>query len=128
MDIVKIIAVALISLTAIILLRQTKPELALVLTIGVSVVVVAMVADELFDIVYAFYDLSENAGVDKQSVGCVVKIIGIGYLAEFCNNICVDADCKSVGDKILFAAKIAIMLTALPILTNLFGILKELLI
>lgn len=124
MDVVKICAMALIAVVAVVLLKETRPELAVVLTIATSVLIVASAVDNLFDVVYSFYELSEQSGVDKQSLSCVVKIIGIGYIAEFTNNICIDANCKSIGAKVLFASKIAIALTALPVLTRLFELLR----
>ncbi len=124
MDVVKICAMALIAVLAVVLLKETRPELAVVMTVCASILIVASAVDNLFDVVYSFYRLSEQSGVDKQSLSCVVKIIGIGYIAEFANNICVDANCKSIGDKVLFASKIAIALTALPVLTQLFELLR----
>jgi stage III sporulation protein AD len=127
MDITKIIVIALVGVVAIVLLRQLQPELATVFSIAIGVICVTLILNELFDIVYVFYDLSEVAGVDKQSFSAVIKIIGIGYLTEFCNNICIDAGCKSIGDKILLAGKVSIMLVALPIITQLMNLVVSLL-
>ena len=84
-----------------------------------------MLWDELFDLVYAFYNISQEANIDNEAITCVIKVVGIGYLAEFTNNVCVDANCKSVGDKVLFASKIAILFCALPMVDKLFGIIKD---
>ncbi len=75
---------------------------------------------------YTFYNFSQQANIDNEAVTCVIKVVGIGYLAEFTNNICVDANCKSVGDKVLLASKIAILFCALPMVDKLFGIIKDL--
>lgn len=125
MDFVKISIIAILSVVGIVVVRQLKSELAVPLTIGVAVVIVSMLCDELFDLIYAFYDLSREANIDSEAITCVVKIVGIGYLAEFTNNICVDANCKSVGDKVLLASKIAILFSALPMVDKLFGIIKD---
>ncbi|MCM1043839.1 MAG: hypothetical protein NC350_06540, partial [Corallococcus sp.] len=85
------------------------------------------VMDEIFEVVSAFYNLSEKAGIDNQSFSAVIKIIGIGYIAEFCNSVCVDANCKTLGDKVLFASKIAIVLVALPAINQLLSLLMGLL-
>ncbi|MBR2974803.1 MAG: hypothetical protein IKC47_03580, partial [Clostridia bacterium] len=105
MDVIRIVGLAIVSLVAIVLVRQVKPEMSVVLTIAVSVILVFTVLDELFDVVYTFYSVAENTGVDANYFSGVLKIVGIGYLGEFCNNICVDSNCKSVGDKVLFASK-----------------------
>ena len=126
MDFAKISLIAILSVIGILVVRQLKSELAVPLTIGVAVVIVSMLCDELFDLVYTFYDFSQQSNIDNEAVTCVIKVVGIGYLAEFTNNICVDANCKSIGDKVLFASKIAILFCALPMVDKLFGIIKGL--
>lgn len=126
MDFVKISLLAVLCVVGIIIVRQLKSELAVPLAIGVSVVIVSMLCDELYDLAYTFYNFSQQANIDNKAVTCVIKVVGIGYLAEFTNNICVDANCKSVGDKVLLASKIAILFCALPMVDKLFGIIKDL--
>ena len=125
MDFVKISLIAILSVVGIVIVRQLKSELAIPLTIGVAVVIVSMLCDELFDLVYTFYNFSHEANIDNEAITCVIKVVGIGYLAEFTNNICADANCKGVGDKVLFASKIAILLCALPMVDKLFDIIKD---
>lgn len=125
MDFVKISLLAILCVVIIVIVRQLKSELAMPLTIGVTVVIVSMLCDELFDLVYTFYNFSQEANIDSEAVTCVIKVVGIGYLAEFTNNVCADANCKSVGDKVLFASKIAILFCALPMVDKLFSIIKD---
>ena len=126
MDFYKIALLALVSLVGILVVRQLKPEFALPLTIGASVVILIMLCDELYQVVYTFYDFAEGAAIDSEAISCVIKVVGIGYLAEFSNNLCTDANCKSIGDKVLLASKIAILFCALPIVEKLFGVIKNL--
>lgn len=125
MDILKVSLTAILAVVIIVVVRQLKSELAIPLTIGVTVVIVSMLCDELFDLAYKLYNFSRDANIDSEAVNCVIKVVGIGYLAEFTNNVCVDANCKSVGDKVLLASKIAILLCALPMVDKLFDIIKE---
>ncbi len=124
MDILKIVVFAVLAVIAILLVKQLNSEFALVATVGASVVLTVLICDHLFDVIYTFYNFSESAGIDNQSITCVIKVVGIGYLAEFANNICVDANCKSVGDKVLLASKISILFCALPIVERLFSLIK----
>ena len=123
MNFYKIALIAIFSLVIIILVRQLKNEFANVLLVGVSVVVLSIICDELFDVVYAMHSLGESAGVSSEAINCIIKVVGIGYLAEFTNNICVDFNCKSIGDKVLLAGKVAILSCALPIVNQLFKLL-----
>lgn len=121
MDFFRIALLALLSLAGIVVVRQLKPEFAMPLTIGISVMLLLMICDQLYDVVYTFYDFADRANIDSEAISCVVKVVGIGYLAEFSNNVCVDADCKSVGAKVLLASKIAILFCALPVVEKLFS-------
>ena len=126
MDFYKIALLALVSLVGILVVRQLKSEFALPLTIGASVVILLMLCDELYQVVYTFYAFADDASVDGEAISCVIKVVGIGYLAEFSNNLCVDANCKSIGDKVMLASKIAILFCALPVVEKLFIVIKNL--
>ena len=126
MDFYRIALLALVSIAGIAIIRQLKPEFAMPMTIGVSVLLLLMICDELYNVVYTFYNFAEQANVDSEAIGCVIKVVGIGYLAEFSNNVCVDANCKSVGDKVLLASKVAILFCALPIVEKLFTVIMSL--
>lgn len=126
MDFSKIIIIAIFAVITISLIKQIKSEFAIALSVGVSVVLMLMLFDELFNVVQTFYNLSDKAQIDSGIFSIVIKVVGIGYLAEFTNNVCVDANCKSVGDKVILASKIAILLCALPIVENLFELLFSL--
>lgn len=126
MDFYKIALLALMSIACIAIIKQLKPEFAMPLTIGVSVFLLLMICDELYNVVYTFYNFADQAFIDSEAIGCVIKVVGIGYLAEFSNNVCVDANCKSVGDKVLLASKVAILFCALPIVQKLFTVIMNL--
>ena len=126
MDFYKIALLAILSIAGIAVVRQLKQEFAMPLTIGVSVLLLLMICDELYNVVYTFYNFADNANIDSEAISCVIKVVGIGYLAEFSNNVCVDANCKSIGDKVLLASKVAIIFCALPVVEKLFGVILSL--
>lgn len=128
MDFYKITLLALLCVVGIIIVKQIKPEFTVPLSIGASVVILSLICDELYNVVYTFYKFSQSANIDNQAITCVIKVVGIGYLAEFANNVCVDANCKSIGDKVLLASKVAILFCALPIVESLFNSIRNLIV
>lgn len=128
MDFYKIALLALLCVVGIVIVKQIKPEFVVPLSIGVSVVILSLICDELYNVVYTFYNLSQSANIDNQAITCVIKVVGIGYLAEFANNVCTDANCKSIGDKVLLASKVAILFCALPIVERLFDSIRNLIV
>ena len=97
------------------------------LAVGAGIIITLSVLDELFEIVYTFYDIADSTGIERGIFSSILKIIGIGYLTEFANGIFVDSGAKSIGDKLQFAGKVVILLLALPILENLKEIIAEIL-
>ena len=124
MSIVQIVIVSIVAIVSIMVVKQFNHDIALPISIGVGVLILISVCDQLYDVVYAFYDMANQALVDSEAISCVIKVVGIGYLSEFSNNICLDTGNKTIGEKVLFASRIAIILCVLPILQNLFDIIK----
>ena len=107
--------------------KTVKIVVVLVLAVGAGIIITLSVLDELFEIVYTFYDIADSTGIERGIFSSILKIIGIGYLTEFANGICVDSGAKSIGDKLQFAGKVVILQLALPILENLIEIIAEIL-
>ena len=56
----------------------------------------------------------------------MLKIIGLGYLIEFSANVCRDSGNNSIADKVVLAGKIMIFVISMPIISNLFEMILEL--
>ena len=126
-ELLKIVAIALVTIFAHMLVKQTKPEIAMLISIVGSVLIIIMVVNTLGSLVQSFYYIFKSTGVDASLLTPLLKIIAIGYIAEFGANICLDAGASSVADKILFAAKLIILLMALPIITKVVDMVVALL-
>lgn len=123
MELIKIIGVGLITSIAILVVKQVKPEIAIVITITGSLVMLLMLVEMLSAITGVFDILVNKTGIDKQLFTSILKIIGIGYITEFSSNICIDSGNTTISDKILLAGKITILVLALPIITALVDII-----
>lgn len=126
-DLLKIVAVALVTVFAHMLVKQTKPEIAILITIVGGVIIITMAVNILNSVISSFYNIFETTGVQISILKPLLKIIAIGYIAEFGANICADAGASSVADKILFAAKLIILLIALPIVNTVIDMVVMLL-
>ena len=83
MDIFKIIGVAVLSAAAILCVRQTRQDIAVVLSIASGLIILLMVLNSLTTVITAFNDIAETTGIDNGLFSGVIKIIGVGYLTEF---------------------------------------------
>ena len=126
-ELLKIVAIALITVFAHMLVKQVKPEIAVIIALVGSIIIISMTVNSLKSVITSFYDIFKTTGVDAALLTPLFKIIAIGYIAEFGANICVDAGASSVADKILFSAKIIILMLALPIITKVIDMVVALL-
>ena len=126
-ELLKIIAIALVTVFANMLVKQLKPEIAILISIVGSVLIIIMSVNTLGQVVSSFKSIFNTTGIDTTLLTPIFKIIAIGYIAEFGANICADAGANSVADKILFAAKLIILVIALPIVTTVVDMVVALL-
>lgn len=126
MDIIKIAAVGIITAVCAMLLRDTKSELAVLVTVAGGCIILLMVLDSFLGIFVALKNLMERAGIGGQIFSLLIKIIGIGYITDFSAGLVEETGAKSLADKIVLAGKVVIMVLSLPILIKLFDIIAEL--
>ena len=126
-EILKIVAIALVTIFAHMLVKQTKPEIAIIISIVGSVIIVVMAVNILSSVISSFYKIFQTTGVETALLTPLIKIVAIGYIAEFGANICQDAGANGVADKVLFSAKLIILVIALPIITTVVDMVVALL-
>lgn len=127
MEIVKVVAVGLITMIATIIVKQVKPEISMLIILTGSILIIILSIQMLQGVFGNFMSIFNKTGVSNTLFVPVLKIIGIGYLCEFGANLCLDGGCNSIADKILFCGKITILIIALPIINNVIDIVMELL-
>ena len=123
----KIIAVAFVTVLANMLVKQTRPEIALLISIVGSILIIIMTVDSIRQVLAKIFSIFESTGINNNLLTPLFKIIAIGYIAEFGANVCADAGANSIADKILFSAKLVILLVALPIITTVIDMVVGLL-
>lgn len=115
MEIVQYVGFGLIAAVLIVLIRQHKPELALLLSIGAGAVLFLLVLDKIGAVIDVLRDLAARANVNMVYLGVVLKIVGIAYIGDFGAQLCRDAGEGALAAKIEFAAKVLILVLAVPI-------------
>ena len=127
MEILKIIGIAILTSIMAVIVKQIKPEFYIVILLSGGIVILLMVIDQLKVIVNYFITIFSKTNLDISIFTSVLKVLGVGYLTEFANSICIDSGNSSLGDKVLLGGKIIILCMALPIITSLLDIIIDLL-
>lgn len=123
MDIFKILAIAILTCIASLIVKQVKPDFASLVALSGGVVILLFLINYIEPILGAFSSLIEKANLSPSLFSSILKIIGIGYLTEFTSNLCMDFGFSSLASKVGLAGKIIILFLALPIITNLIEVI-----
>lgn len=126
MEIAQIVGLALVTTIMLLILRQEKPVMAVILSIVFSIVIFTFLMGKMASILNVMSDLTRRAGINYFFLSTLLKILGVAYLAEFAAAICQDAGEQAVAKKVEFAAKIIIAVLALPIMIAILESLMEL--
>ena len=126
-EILKIIGLALITTISVIILKQQKPEIAVIVGVAGSVLIFFYLVDMISDVFGLFETVVSKTNIDSELFVVLIKIIGIGYITEFSANICSDSGNSAIASKIILAGKLTIFLLSVPILISLIELIVGLL-
>ncbi|HZW84264.1 MAG TPA: stage III sporulation protein AD [Candidatus Deferrimicrobium sp.] len=116
MEIMQIVGLALVATILVVIIKNQRPELALQLSIVTGVIIFLLVVTKIKVVLDVLNDLALHAQVNSYYLTTVLKIVGVAYIAEFGAQICRDAGEGAIATKVEFAAKILVMVLALPII------------
>ena len=125
-QIFQLIGIAFVTAVAAILVKSTKPELAVVITIAGSIILLLFVLEVFRGSISLFTDIAQATGLDATIVKTLLKMVGIGYLVEFSAGILNDFGQNSLADKLIFCGKILILVLAVPVLESILALVGEL--
>ena len=127
MEIIKVVISAILIVFVIIIIKQIKPELAIGIIILGSISLLLYILSFFSPIVEIFDKIINSTGLNTNLFTILLKIIGIGYLVEFCADICSDSGNSAIANKVILGGKVFIFILAIPIITDLFDIIIQLL-
>lgn len=125
MTIFKIIGFGIIAVSLIIILKNQKPEIALICVIASSIIMLAFIFDELISVISLINSLILNSSIDSSYIKIILKVIGISYLVEFGKDICKDAGESAIANKIEMAGKVIVVSVSIPVIASLIEIVSQ---
>ena len=101
------------------LLKKNSPELALLLTFAVGLVVLAL-ALNMFSGLREVIDLAADlTGLSPAVLLPVLKCVGIGILSKLASDLCRDGGQSSIATSVELAGAVCAMYAALPLMKTL---------
>lgn len=118
MDIFKIVLIALLAVVMILIIKQTRPEIAVLVSIITITILFLFSIDKVGQVIELLNRLSESTGLSSNLLNILLKIVGIAYITEFGANICKDVGESAIASKVQFAGKCVIIVMGVSIIGN----------
>lgn len=127
MGIFQVIAVGILAAVLSITIKKQSPETAILISITASVLIFIMVLPMLTEAVHMVNHIGTLAGGHTQYISLALRVIGVAYMAELGASVCADAGEKAIATKIDLAARVIILVMAMPIVLDILRIITGIL-
>ncbi len=123
---VRIAAVVVCEIIIYVLLRQYKPEFALLSEAVCGVILLFLLSDELESVLGLFDSLSKEAGMGRVTFSVLLKALGTALMVQFTADLSRDAGESAAASQIELAGKVIIAASAVPLIEGIIGLISDL--
>lgn len=127
MDILKIAVLGIGGVLLALMLKQTKPEYSLFLSMSVCVCIFLYILSRLQTVFGYLEQLQALVHIDGVYLDTILKMLGITYITQFASDLCKDAGYSAVSGQIELFARISILFLSFPVLMVLVEMIGEVL-
>lgn len=116
MEVLQIVGIGLIGTVMAVIIKERNKELALMVSLVTGLLIFVFAVSKIGAVIRVLEKLASLANINIFYLSTILKIIGIAYIAEFGAQICRDAGEGATAVKIEFAAKVLVIVLALPVI------------
>ena len=118
-QLIAIIVLAFVGTIAAVFINESKmPVLGLMVVLACGCMIFLKLLPQITQIVQVFSQLADYAALNQVYLLTIFKVLGIAYISEFTAQVCRDAGQNALATKIEMAAKISVMILAIPIMMS----------
>lgn len=122
MEILSICGLGVVAVVILVMLRQYKPEYAIMASIGAGLIILTWILQYISPILNEFQRMLDATGMQSEYAEVLLKALGICFITQLACDVCRDAGEGAVASKIEMTGKTAVLLLALPLFKNLLDI------
>ncbi|MBQ7452954.1 MAG: hypothetical protein IJS68_01655 [Clostridia bacterium] len=115
----KVIGTALVTIILSLSLKKNMPEISALINLSGGLIISLLAINSAKDVIDNFFNFSTNLKVGSSIIVPALKVLGIGYLTEFCSSLASDTGNNFLSDKIILAGKIVILGFSISSIKNL---------
>ena len=109
-------AAGLVGTVLALILGQYRPEFRMLVTAAATLLLMAMVLEQLSPVLEQLRSTMELTGLTGDYAAILFKAVGICLLTQLAGDVCRDSGESSIASKIELAGRAAILLTAMPLI------------
>ena len=126
-EIVRLVALALAACLLLVFIKQTSPDMGLLLSLGVILIIGVFTFSLLHTVVDFVRQLAEATGIDNGLVTPLVKVTALTLLSRLAADICRDAKETALASGLEMAAAAACLYLVLPLFSAVMQLIRSLL-
>lgn len=127
MDFYSIAGLAVITAALAVILRQYKPEYAMLVALCGGIIILFIVIIEIGQIYKFAEDVLSKMNVSVSGFEILFKALGVAYISQLSSDICKDANETALASKIELAGRVTIVIMALPLLKLFLELMQKIL-
>ena len=127
MDVLKIAAFAVSGVFLAMLLKQTKPEYSVFLSMAVCIGIFLYLLSGLSTVLGYLKQLQAQVHIDGTYLDTILKMLGITYITQFASDLCRDAGYSAISSQMELFARVSVLFLSFPVLLALVEMIGEVL-
>ena len=124
---IKIVSIGIIGALLTLVLRQLRPELAMLCALITGAVLVFSIIDQAALLLAKLAEISARFETDAGIFSTMLKITGVAYIAEFGVQACRDAGENAIASKVELGGKVVMLGLCVPVVMNLLELFSAVL-
>lgn len=126
MSIASVSALALAAAVIILTLRPKNAEIALMLGIAASVIILLNLLGSASQITQTVNQIIASSNISTGYIAVLLKVVGICLVTEFTANTCRDAGSSALASNVTLTGKILVTVAALPLYADILNTILSL--
>ncbi len=123
--ILKISVIAICGVILAIILKNIKSDLAVFVSIAISLVILFYIFSRLSGIISQLKELAGLIPIGKEYILILIKITGITYMTQIASDICRDNGHSAIAGQLEIFSKLSIAVISMPVFLTLFEMVKK---
>lgn len=116
MNMIRIAALGTAGVLLGIMIKEAKPEFALLVTIGAGICILTGTVGKMQYLMEMLAKMKSYLPVDSTYLNTLLKMLGITYVGQLSAGICKDAGYSSVAGQIELFARLSVLAVSMPVL------------